>query len=84
MDRGVRVIYRDTFLSSLEMSKEVLNFLGLPPAESQRTVEIFRKYDEDLLQKQHAVYKDENQLSQVYQQAMTDLESLFESDSKNS
>jgi glutathione-regulated potassium-efflux system ancillary protein KefC/glutathione-regulated potassium-efflux system protein KefB len=84
MDRGVRVIYRDTFLSSLEMSKEVLNFLGLPPEESQRTVEIFRKYDEDLLQKQYAVYKDEKQLSQVYQQAMADLESLFESDSKNS
>lgn len=84
MDRGVRVIYRDTFLSSLEMSKEVLSFLGLPAEESQRTVEIFRKYDEDLLQKQYAVYRDETQLSQVYQQAMADLETLFESDSKNS
>jgi glutathione-regulated potassium-efflux system protein KefB len=84
MDRGVRVIRRDTLLSSLDMSKEVLNFLGLPPEETQRTVEIFRKYDEDLLQKQHAVYRDEKQLSQTYQQAMSDLETLFESDLKNS
>jgi|SRR6185312_11480101 len=82
MDRGVKVIYRDTLLSSLAMSKEVLSFLGLPEEESQRTVEIFRKYDEDMLQKQYAVYRDETQVSQVYRQAMADLEALFESDSK--
>jgi glutathione-regulated potassium-efflux system ancillary protein KefC/glutathione-regulated potassium-efflux system protein KefB len=80
MERGIKVIYRDTLLSSLEMSKEVLSFLGLPAEEAERTVEIFQKYDEDMLQKQYVVYRDEKKNTQLYQQAMADLEALFESD----
>ena len=58
MDLDVEVLYRDTYLSSLEVAREVLCGLGVARAEGERTVKIFRAYDEALLKRQHAIYHD--------------------------
>jgi len=80
MDLNVEVLYRDTYLSSLEMAREVLCGLGVARAEGQRTVRTFREYDEALLTRQHAIYHDETALIQSAKQAADELRSLFESD----
>ncbi len=80
MDLNVEVLYRDTYLSSLEMAREVLCGLGVARAEGERTVRMFRDYDEALLKRQHAIYHDETALIQSAKQAAEELRSLFESD----
>lgn len=80
MDLNVAVLYRDTYLSSLEMARAVLQGLGIPPAEAGRTVTLFREYDEALLLRQHAIYQDEAALIQSVKQAADELKNLFESD----
>ncbi len=80
MDLNVEVLYRDTYLSSLEMAREVLCGLGVARAEGERTVRMFREYDEALLKRQHAIYHDETALIQSAKQAADELHSLFESD----
>ncbi|HTT07969.1 MAG TPA: monovalent cation:proton antiporter-2 (CPA2) family protein [Gammaproteobacteria bacterium] len=80
MDLDVAVLYRDTYLSSLEMARAVLQGLGIPPAEAGRTVTMFREYDEALLLRQHAIYQDEAALIQSVKQAADELKNLFESD----
>ncbi|MGH8615745.1 MAG: monovalent cation:proton antiporter-2 (CPA2) family protein [Gammaproteobacteria bacterium] len=80
MDLKVEVLYRDTYLSSLEMAREVLCGLGVARAEGERTVRMFRDYDQALLQRQHAIYHDETALIQSAKQAVDELRSLFESD----
>ena len=80
MDLKVEVLYRDTYLSSLEMAREVLYGLGVARAEGEQTVRMFRDYDEALLKRQHAIYHDETALIQSAKQAADELHSLFESD----
>jgi len=80
MDLKVDVLYRDTYLSSLEMAREVLCGLGIARTEGERTVRTFREYDEALLKRQHAIYHDETALIQSAKQAADELRSLFESD----
>jgi len=73
---------RETFHSSLEMSQKVLEALGVPPDVAAERRERFRKHDEDMLREQHLVYDDEAALIASSQQALTDLEKLFEADKR--
>jgi glutathione-regulated potassium-efflux system ancillary protein KefC/glutathione-regulated potassium-efflux system protein KefB len=82
LDEGVKVLNRETLLSSLEMAGLVLQGLGFDEERARRIVERFRTYDEDLLQKQHAVYQDEEKLVQAAQQSRAELRSLFEQDNR--
>ncbi|MBM3115326.1 monovalent cation:proton antiporter-2 (CPA2) family protein [Jeongeupia naejangsanensis] len=81
MDLGVTALQRETFLDSLELAGQVLTGLGLSDARRDRTLALFRANDESLLQRQHAVSHDEQQMIQATKDAMRELESLFESDS---
>lgn len=58
----------------------MLRGLGIARAEGERTVRMFREYDEALLRRQHAIYRDETTLIQSAKQASEELRSLFESD----
>jgi len=80
MDLGVDKIYRETFASSLEMAEGVLEGLGLGPRQARETITRFRKHDEALIQRQHAVHLDESQLIETSKQAAQELERLFEED----
>lgn len=80
MDRGVRIIVRETFLSSLHLTEQVLTAMGLEEEEARRTVETFRAHDERTLAAQHAVHHDEQRLIQSSRDATQELQSLFEAD----
>jgi glutathione-regulated potassium-efflux system ancillary protein KefC/glutathione-regulated potassium-efflux system protein KefB len=80
LDLDVEVLYRDTYLSSLELAREVLQGLGTPRADAQRSIELFREFDEALLKKQHAIYQDEAALIESVKQAADELQNLFEAD----
>ena len=80
MDRHIDGLVRDTFFSSLEMSRMALTTLGIDPAAAEHAVALFRQNDEKTLAETHAFYRDEKQLIQSQQQAADELASLFEAD----
>ena len=61
-EAGVKYIWRETYLSSLDMSREILEVLGTPPQTARKTVQMFRDYDDGLIERQRAIYDDEAQL----------------------
>ena len=80
MDLGVDYLMRETFLSSLELGKQVLVSLGFAEWDARDTVSKFHEHDERSLQRQHAVYHDETRLIQSSKEAAKELEEIFESD----
>jgi glutathione-regulated potassium-efflux system protein KefB len=81
MDLGVEVI-RETFHSSLEMGQQAMEWLGVPHADALERRGRFRDHDERMLREQHLVYDDEAALIASSQQALEDLETLFEADAR--
>jgi glutathione-regulated potassium-efflux system ancillary protein KefC/glutathione-regulated potassium-efflux system protein KefB len=84
MDIGVDEIIRETFLSSLELARDVLVGLGYPIAEADEAVRLFRQHDEDLLAKQHKIHDDEAQIIATAKQGAQELERLFGEDTRAS
>jgi monovalent cation:proton antiporter-2 (CPA2) family protein len=80
MDRDVDGQVRETFHSSLQLSKMALMTLGIGEEAAQRAVALFRDHDEKTLLQTHAIYRDEEQVKQSQQQAADELASLFEAD----
>jgi monovalent cation:proton antiporter-2 (CPA2) family protein len=80
MDLGVEKISRETFLSTLELAEWTLQAAGLNAWQAQQSIHRFKDHDEQLLQRQHAVYHDESKLMQTTKEAMQEMETLLESD----
>ncbi len=83
MDLDIKVVYRDTFYSSLELAKDMLTGLGFSRQEAVYTVDTFRNHDETLLKKQHAIYHDEAALIESVVKSRAELQTLFESDTSS-
>ncbi len=79
-DLGIDEPVRETFHSSLKMTRKTLQALGLSAEFAADRVERFRRYDEDLLNKQALLYDDKAQLDQSTRDALADLQALFEAD----
>lgn len=80
MELGVKLITRETFLSSLSMAQETLEGIGFSEVDARDTVARFRRHDEEVLLRQFAVRQDEAQLIQTSKDAIVELASLFEQD----
>ena len=80
MDLGVHAVIRETFHSSLEMSQQVLEALGLPAAAAAERTARFRVHDERMLREQHLVYDDEAALIASSRQSWKELQQLFDAD----
>ncbi len=80
MDMNIEHVVRETLYSSLELSRLVLEDLGLDPAVAKDRVEKFEKHDAKVLQQQYLVYDDEAALVQSSKDALDDLQKLFEAD----
>lgn len=83
MDIGVDYLVRETFFSSLELAKNVMQETGVPQSEAREATDTFRRYDEHRLESQHAVYHDETQLIQSAKDAARELEGIFDADGQN-
>jgi glutathione-regulated potassium-efflux system protein KefB len=79
MDLGAAAT-RETFASGLEMGRDVLIALGMPPEQAMERARKFRKHDEELLANQHLIYDDDDALMESTKQARSELEQLFEAD----
>lgn len=84
LDMGVEDPVRETFHSSLKMTRQTLEALGFSYDKAVDRVERFRRYDEELIRKQALVYDDEAKLVQSARDALVDLQRLFEADAQPS
>lgn len=79
LDLGVIPI-RETFHSSLEMSRQTLIGLGLSEEQANARIRRFQRHDEAVLDTQHQVYNDLNAVVQSAREARAELETLFDTD----
>ena len=77
---GVEVVVRETLYSSLKLAEDLLQELGMQEQAIVHTVEMFQKYDEELLKRQYAVFRDEAKLVQTSKEAAQELEQLLQED----
>jgi len=82
VDVGAQAV-RETYYSSLEMSRRTLLGLGLSQAQADSRIQRFTDHDEQLLEAQHAVYDDAAKVMQTAQEARVELARLFEADQQD-
>lgn len=80
MDLGIEFIFRETLLSSLAMSEQVLIQMGRDEAGAREIVETFQRRDERLLKEQHAIHDSEEKLIQSSKDTARELETLLRRD----
>jgi len=79
-EQGVRIIVRETYYSSLWLSERLLEQLGIERPAIEHLVEIFEKHDQKLLERQFAVFRDDEKLVQTSKEAAAELEQLLQED----
>ena len=84
MDLSVDGVVRETFDGSLELTRQVLQALGLPAEVAADRIARFRAHDEDLLRTQHLVYDEESAMMQSAKDALVELQHIFEADAADS
>ena len=82
VDHGAQAV-RETYYSSLEITRRTLVGLGLSQSQADARINRFKRHDEQVLQAQHAIYDDEAKVMQTAQEARAELARLFESDRQN-
>lgn len=73
MDLGIKVIRRETLLSALDLTREVLRGLGLSERDVRFAVDTFAKHDEKRLTEDYKHYAD---MESMQARARTDAETL--------
>ncbi len=79
MDLDAQAV-RETFYSSLEMTRRTLIGLGLSEAQAAARIDRFKRHDEQVLNRQHLIYDDAAKVMQNALEARTELAELFEFD----
>ncbi len=82
LELGVAGLIRDTFLSSVELGREILIKLGTDPEQARAAVDLFREHDEQRLKEQSAIFRDEDALVQSAKDAVEQLRRQFDLDAK--
>lgn len=81
---GVTSVIRETLLTSLALSIQLLEHLGFPPADATRIIQAFREHDAQTLDSQMAVYHDKSGFPEDVFDMTQELKELFEEDKKTS
>lgn len=82
MDLGVRHIFRETLLSSLALTEQVLGLLDFSAGDVRHLIDTFRRRDEKLMLEQRALQHDEEKLIQSSKDTARELEMLMRNDLK--
>lgn len=77
---GVDYVLRDTLHSSLKLARQVLETLGLPASEAEDVVQRFEAHDARTLERQAAVFQDEEAYRRTTISASEELKELFVGD----
>jgi glutathione-regulated potassium-efflux system protein KefB len=80
MDEGIKIIRRETFLASVDLTREVLRGLGLPEREVRFTVDTFQTMDRRRLYEDYKHYTDIEKLQSGARSYAQELEELFAKD----
>jgi monovalent cation:proton antiporter-2 (CPA2) family protein len=80
LELGITHIIRETYLSSLELTGDVLQELGFSYSEARATLDRFREHDERMLQESFQYQRDEKKLIEIAERSRRELESLFARD----
>jgi monovalent cation:proton antiporter-2 (CPA2) family protein len=80
LELGITHVIRETYLSSLELTGDVLQELGFSYSEARGTLDRFREYDERILQESFQFQRDEKKLIEISERSRRELESLFARD----
>ena len=80
MDEGIKIIRRETFLASVDLTREVLRGLGLPEREVRFTVDTFQTMDRRRLYEDYKHYTDIEKLQTGARSYAQELEELFAKD----
>jgi len=80
MDLQLAGVTRETFHSSLVLTRKVLEALGVAPQRAANLLTRFREHDERLLRAQYLIHHDEDGLVQSAKDAVAELAEIFEAD----
>ncbi|MEP1029396.1 MAG: monovalent cation:proton antiporter-2 (CPA2) family protein [Alphaproteobacteria bacterium] len=80
MDLGIKHIRRETFLSALDLTREVLGGLGFSSAEVTRMTDAFRQHDEQHLFDDYADHADQQKMQVMARKYHEELVDLFRHD----
>lgn len=80
MDRGVTLIERETFESSLRLGREVLQVLGYGAYRARQAAMKFRRHNLASVQAVYPYYKDQEQFVSMSRQARDELTEMFARD----
>jgi len=82
LDAGVTALQRETFLSALEMTRQLLVGLGYSARVADRAVETFRQHDERRLIEDYKLASNIDKLAEKARSDRVRLEKLFEEDAE--
>lgn len=80
MELGVKIIHRETLLTSLEAAKEVMMLFGHAKSDINSKLARFRQKDEAILAKQYELRHNEKEMIQFTIQANKELEQILQAD----
>jgi glutathione-regulated potassium-efflux system protein KefB len=80
LELGIKHVIRETFLSSIELTGDVLQELGFSYSDARSTLERFREHDERMLEESFQYQRDEKKLIEIAERSRRELESLFARD----
>jgi glutathione-regulated potassium-efflux system ancillary protein KefC len=83
MELGIQSIHRETYLTSLEVAREILVKKGSNPEHVKRRMELFRFHDEKILKAQFEHRNDEKKFITYTTQANAELEEILRADRSN-
>ena len=82
LDLGVKTLQRETFLSSLELTRQLLSGLGYSERVATRAISTFRAHDERRLIEDYKLYSEPEKLQQQARSSAVTLEKLFQEDAE--
>jgi glutathione-regulated potassium-efflux system protein KefB len=82
LDLGIKTLRRETFLSALDLTRQLLGGLGFSDRVSERAVATFRKHDERRLIEDYKLASDMEKLQQKARSDTATLERLFQEDAE--
>ncbi|MEQ8206036.1 MAG: monovalent cation:proton antiporter-2 (CPA2) family protein [Woeseia sp.] len=80
MDLGIEIIRRETFLSALDLTVEVLKGLGESDADAREAVNKFKEHDEQRLHEHREAHNDQQKMQSLAKTAAKELEEMFQRD----
>ena len=77
---GVHYVIRETLESTLRLGTELLEHLGMAKTEARQAIDVFRQHDAAVLDRQLAVYQDDEAFRALTMDAEAELAELFGED----